>query len=82
MFNRDHDQNRALHNSNDLRIPAHHYSSLMRLPIFSYPQTWNAESDKKFNPSLKMYSYYSKQLKLAFVLRIDYSGTICWRTAG
>jgi len=68
MFNRDHDQNRALRNSNDLRIPAHHYSSLMRLPIFSYPQTWNAESDKKFNPSLKM---YSKQLKLAFVLRID-----------
>jgi hypothetical protein len=34
----------------------------------SYPQTWNAERDKKFNPSLKM---YSKQLKLAFVLRID-----------
>jgi hypothetical protein len=68
MFNRDHDQNRALRNANDLRIPAHHYSSLMRLPIFSYPQTWNAESDKKFNPSLKM---YSKQLKLAFVLRID-----------
>ncbi len=68
MFNRDHDQNRALHNSNDLRIPAHHFSSLMRLPIFSYPQTWNAESDNKFNPSLKM---YSNQLKLAFVLRID-----------
>ena len=63
MFNRDHDQNRALRNSNDLRIPAHHYSS-----IFSYPQTWNAESDKKLNPSLKM---YSKQLKLAFVLRKD-----------
>ena len=69
MFNRDHDQNRALRIAYEWsENPAHHYSSLMRLPIFSYPQTWNAESDKKFNPSLKM---YSKQLKLAFVLLID-----------
>ena len=40
--------------ANHLRIPAHHFSYLKRLPIFSFIQAWNAESDKKFNSSLKM----------------------------
>ncbi len=32
------------------------YSSLKRLPMFSFPQIWNAENDTKFIPSLKIYT--------------------------
>ncbi len=42
--------------ANNLQIPAHHYASLKRLPLFSFPQVWNAESERKFIPSLKVYS--------------------------
>jgi hypothetical protein len=62
MCNRDHLPNRVLRNADDLRIPAHHFASIKGLPMFSFPQLWNEEPTRKFNPSLKS---YSKQLKLA-----------------
>ena len=69
MLNSDHNQNqnRILRNANDLRIPAHHYASIKRLPLFSFPQIWNAEGERKFIPSLKV---YSKQLKTALLATI------------
>jgi hypothetical protein len=38
--NRDHlpDPNRVLRNANDLRIPPHHYASIKRLPLLSFPK--------------------------------------------
>jgi hypothetical protein len=35
--------------------------------MFSFPQIWNAENDRKFIPSLKI---YSKQLKSALLAAI------------
>jgi hypothetical protein len=62
LCNRDHLPNRVLRNADDFRIPAHHFASIKRLPMFSFPQLWNEEHARKFNPPLKS---YSKQLKLA-----------------
>jgi hypothetical protein len=67
MLNRDINQNRILRNANNLQIPAHHYASIKRLPLFSFPQAWNTECERKFIPSLKV---YSKQLKMALLATI------------
>jgi hypothetical protein len=60
QFNRDHLPNRVLRNADNLRIPAHHFASIKRLPVFSFPQLWNEESARKFNPSLETYSTLNK----------------------
>jgi len=67
LSNRDHNQVRVLRNADNLRIPPHHFASLKRLPLFSFPQIWNAENDSKFIPSLNI---YSKQLKRALLANI------------
>jgi hypothetical protein len=36
--------------------------------MFAFPQLWNEESARKFNPSHKL---YSKQLKLALLAAIQ-----------
>jgi hypothetical protein len=59
MCKRDHLPNRVLRNADDLR---NHFASIKRLPMFSFPQLWNEEPARKFNPLLKS---YSKLLKLA-----------------
>jgi hypothetical protein len=61
-FNRDRNQNRQLRNANELYIPAHHYATLQRFPLFAFPRAWNEESERKFTPSLFV---YGKQLKAA-----------------
>ncbi len=64
-LNRDANPERILRNANNLRIPAHHFASLKRMPLFSFPQSWNEEEEARKNiPSL---SVYSKQLKLALL---------------
>ncbi len=57
----------VLHNADNLRIPPNHFASLKRLPLFSFPQIWNAENDRKFIPSLNI---YSKNLKTALLANI------------
>jgi hypothetical protein len=54
-FNRDVNPNRVLRNANDLRIPAHHFATIKRLPLFNFPSVWNEEEERKFNPSSKVY---------------------------
>jgi hypothetical protein len=61
-FNRDRNQNHQLRNANELYIPAHHYATLQRFPLFAFPRAWNEESERKFTPSLFV---YGKQLKAA-----------------
>jgi hypothetical protein len=67
MLNRDINQNRILRNANNLQIPTHHYASIKRLPLFSFPHAWNTDCERKFIPSLKV---YSKQLKMALLATI------------
>jgi hypothetical protein len=45
--NRDANPERILRNANNLRIPPPHYfASIKRMPLFSFPQSWN-EEDKR-----------------------------------
>jgi len=45
----------VLRNADNLYIPAHMYATLKRLPLFSFPKTWNDDSNLKYNPSLNVY---------------------------
>jgi hypothetical protein len=51
VFNRDRNINRVLRNANDFFVPAHHFATLRRLPLFTFPRLWNEEEDRKFTPS-------------------------------
>jgi hypothetical protein len=53
--NRVRNPNIVLRNANYLYIPAHMYATLKRLPLFSFPKTWNDDSNLKYNPSLNVY---------------------------
>jgi hypothetical protein len=55
LYNRDVNPARILRNANNLRIPAHNFATLKRLPLFNFPQVWNEEDERKHNPSLKIY---------------------------
>jgi hypothetical protein len=60
LFNYMRNPIRELRNANDLFAPAHHFATVKRFPLFSFPQIWNEEDNRKFNPSQ---SVYCKQLK-------------------
>jgi hypothetical protein len=64
VFNRDRNINRVLRNANELFIPAHHFATLKRLPLFTFPRLWNEEEDRKFSVS---HSSYCKQLKMSLL---------------
>jgi hypothetical protein len=40
-----------LRNANDFYIPQPRIELVKRLPLFSFPTTWNSESDEKFTAS-------------------------------
>jgi hypothetical protein len=64
IFNYMRNPARELRNANDLFVPAHHYATVKRFPLFTFPQIWNEEQNRKFNPSQFV---YCKQLKAALL---------------
>jgi hypothetical protein len=44
---------RELRNANDYFVPPHRIELAKRMPLYSFPATWNL--DEKFNPSLPAY---------------------------
>ncbi len=64
VFNRDQNINRVLRNANELFVPAHHFATLKRLPLFTFPRLWNEEEDRKFSVS---HSSYCKKLKMSLL---------------
>jgi hypothetical protein len=59
--------NRQLRNANDLFIPAHHFATVKRFPLYTFPPVWNEESDRKF---IFSHLVYFKQLKAALLENI------------
>jgi hypothetical protein len=51
---------RVLRNNNNLNVPAHHFATLKRLPLFTFPRLWNEEPERKNNPNVNV---YQRQLK-------------------
>ena len=65
LFNYMRNPNRELRNANDLYVPAHHFATVKRFPLFSFPQAWNNEENtRKSNPSTHV---YCRQLKAALL---------------
>jgi hypothetical protein len=48
-------QNRQLRNAEDFFIPPHQYESLRRLPLFSFPASWNSIDQIKLNNNEKAF---------------------------
>jgi hypothetical protein len=63
-LNMNRNPNRQLRNANDLFVPAHHFATVKRFPLFTFPLVWNEETERKYIPSLLI---YSKQLKSALL---------------
>ncbi len=64
LFNFMRNPDRELRNANDVYVPAHHFATVNRFPLFSFPHIWNEENNRKWNPSLPA---YCKQLKAALL---------------
>jgi hypothetical protein len=64
LFNYMRNPERALRNANNLYVPAHHFATVKRFPLYTLPLVWNEENIRKWNPSLIS---YCKQLKTALL---------------
>jgi hypothetical protein len=60
-YNADRNPNRILRNANDLTVPAHHFATIKRLPLFEFPRSWNEEEENR--KSIQSSYIYCKQLK-------------------
>ncbi len=56
-------------NANDYFIPQHRIELVKKLPLYTFPATWNTETDEKFNPSQKAYLKNQKSRLLVNVNR-------------
>jgi hypothetical protein len=65
IYNHMRNPERVLRNANDLYVPAHHFATVKRFPLFLFPQIWNEEDVRKLNPSLKSYCKMLKASLLA-----------------
>jgi hypothetical protein len=65
IYNYMRNPDRVLRNANDLYVPAHHFATVKRFPLFLFPQLWNEEDIRKLNPSLKSYCKLLKASLLA-----------------
>jgi hypothetical protein len=63
-LNMNRNPNRQLRNANDLFVPAHHFATVKRFPLFTFPLVWNEETERKYIPSPLI---YCKQLKAALL---------------
>jgi len=65
LFNHMRNPERELRNANDLFVPAHHFATVKRFPLFTFPRIWNEEEiQRKWNPSI---SAYCNQLKASLL---------------
>lgn len=55
ILNRQRNIERNLRNADDLFVPAHHFATVKRFPLYNFPRVWNNEPDRKLIPSLSIY---------------------------
>ncbi len=66
--NRNRNPDLALRNANNLYVPAHHFATTQRFPLFTFPKIWNDASDIKYNP---LRSVFLKSVKSALLYEIN-----------
>ncbi len=57
----------ALRNADDLYVPAHHFATTKRFPLFSMPKVWNEANEMKLYPSQGV---FMKSVKSAMINQI------------
>jgi hypothetical protein len=72
-LNLNRNPNCQLRNANDLFVPAHHFATVKRFPLFTFPLVWNEETERKYIPS---HLIYSKQQKSALLALYIYSTSV------
>ncbi len=65
MLNSERNPGRVLRNANDYYIPQPRIELVKRLPLFSFPLTWNSETDEKYIPSQHL---FLKSLKKSYLI--------------
>jgi hypothetical protein len=65
MLNSERNPYRVLRNANDYYIPQPRIELVKKLPLFSFPTTWNSETDEKYSPSQHTFLKGLKQKLLA-----------------
>ena len=53
--NRNRNPDLALRNANNLYVPAHHFATTKRFPLYTFPKIWNDAVDIKYNPSKRTF---------------------------
>jgi hypothetical protein len=62
--NRERNPNRELRNADDLYIPAHNYATLKSMPLFNFPQVWNAVGIEKNNSRQNLFIKHQRNALL------------------
>ncbi len=68
VLNRDRNPEIALRNADNLYVPAHHFATTQRFPLFTFPKVWNEASAIKYNPSQRV---FLKSIKSAMLDMIN-----------
>ena len=55
ISNRTRNPEIALRNADDLYVPAHHFATTKRFPLFTMPRVWNDANVLKLNPSQRIF---------------------------
>jgi len=53
--NRNRNPDLALRNANNLYVPAHHFATTKRFPLYTFPKILNDAVDIKYNPSKRTF---------------------------
>ena len=64
VLNRVRNPDLALRNAENLYVPAHHFATTKRFPLFTYPRVWNEANVIKYNPSQRVFLKYIKSAML------------------
>jgi len=69
VSNRNRNPDLDLRNADNLYVPAHHFATTKRFPLFAFPKSWNEASALKYNPSQRAFlnSVESASLNLIIV---------------
>jgi len=65
VTNRSRNPALELRNSDDLFIPPHRIELVKRMPLYTFPLSWNSASEEKFNPIQHQYLKSVKNMLLA-----------------
>jgi hypothetical protein len=68
VSNRNRNPDLDLRNADNLYVPAHHFATTKRFPLFAFPKSWNEASALKYNPSQRAFLNSVKSALLNLII--------------